>query len=97
MQVKLPHSLSRHEAVARVQRLLIEAKPQLADKVTIEEERWDGDTLHFAFTTQGQKISGQFEVKDNEYELNAKLPFMMRMFEGKIEKMIAEQSKQMLK
>ena len=97
MQLKIPHSSSRHEAVARVQRLLIEAKPKLADKVTIEEERWEGDVLHFAFTTQGQKISGQLEVKDKEYELNAKLPLMMRMFEGRIEKMIAEQSRQMLK
>ena len=97
MQLKIPHSFSRHEAVARVQRLLVEAKPQLADKVTIAEERWEGDVLHFAFTTQGQNIAGTFEVRDTEYELNAKLPFMMRMFEGRIEKMIAEQSKQMLK
>lgn len=96
MKLKIPHSFSRHEAVARVQRLLIEAKPKLADKVTIGEERWEGDVLHFAFTTQGQSISGQLEVKDKEYELNAKLPFMMRMFESKIEKMIEEQSKQML-
>ena len=96
MHLKLPHSFSRQEAVARVQRLLMEAKPKLAGKVTIEGERWEGDVLHFAFTTQGQSISGQLEVKDKEYELNAKLPLMMRMFEGKIGKMIEEQSKQML-
>ena len=97
MQLKLPHSFSRHEAVARVERLLIEAKPRLADKVAIEEERWEGDVLHFAFTAQGQRISGQLEVKDKEYEINAKLPLMMRMFEGRIEEMITEQSAQMLK
>ncbi len=97
MQLKLPHSFSRHEAVARVQRLLIEAKPKLADKVAIEEERWEDDVLHFSFTTQGQSISGTLAVGDKEYELNAKLPLMMRMFEGRIEKMIEEQSKQMLK
>lgn len=96
MQLKIPHSFSRQEAVARVERLLLEAKPKLANTVMVEEERWEGDVLHFAFTTQGQSISGQLEVKEKEYELNAKLPFMMRMFEGKIEKMIAEQSKQML-
>ncbi len=97
MQLKIPHSFSRHEAVVRIQRLLLEAKPKLADKVTVQEERWEGDILHFAFTAQGQSISGELEVKDKEYELNAKLPLMMRMFEGRIEKMIEEQSKQMLK
>lgn len=97
MQLKIPHSFPRHEAVARVQRLLVEAKPKLAGQVSIEEERWEGDVLHFAFTAQGQNISGQLEVKDKEYELNAKLPFMMRMFEGRIEKMIGEQTRQMLK
>lgn len=96
MQLKIAHSFSRHEAVARVQRLLVEAKPKLADKVTIEEERWEGDILHFAFTTQGQHISGTLAVGDKEYKLDAKLPLMMRMFEGRIEKMIEEQSKQML-
>ncbi len=97
MQLKIPHSFSRHEAVARAQRLLIEAKPKFADKVTVGEERWEGDVLHFAFMMQGQNISGRLEVKDREYELNAKLPLMMRMFERKIEKMITEQSQQMLK
>ncbi|OGG56003.1 hypothetical protein A2680_00510 [Candidatus Kaiserbacteria bacterium RIFCSPHIGHO2_01_FULL_55_37] len=96
MHLKLPHSFSRQEAVARVERLLLEAKPQLADKVVLGEERWEGDVLHFAFSIQGKSISGRLEVHDKEYELHAKLPLMMRMFEGRIEKMIAEQSKQML-
>ena len=97
MRLVIPHTLSRPEAVTKIQRLLLEAKPKLADKLTVEEERWEADVLHFAFTTQGQRISGTLEVKDAEFVLDAKLPFMMRMFEGRIEKMIAEQSKQMLR
>lgn len=76
--------------------MLVEAKPRLAGNADIEEERWEGDTLHFAFTTQGQRIEGQLEVTDKEFVLNAKLPLMLRMFEGRIEKMIQEQGKQML-
>ena len=97
MHLQIPHTFSRDEAISRVQRLLLEAKPKLADKVTIGEERWEGDVLHFAFTAQGQAISGKLEVKDKEFIVDAKLPFMMRMFEGKIEEMIQEQSKAMLK
>ena len=96
MEVKIPHNSSKHEAVAKVQRLLLEAKPQLEQKIKIEEERWDGDTLHFSFSAEGKQISGTLAVEDAQYHLNAKLPLLMRMFESRIESMIMEQSKQML-
>ncbi len=97
MHLNLAHKYSKEEATARVKQLLIESKPQLAGKAEIEEERWDGDILHFAFTAQGQRITGQLEVKDKEFILDAKLPLMLRLFEGRLEKMIKEQSGQMLK
>jgi hypothetical protein len=96
MHIKLPHSYSQQEAITRVKTMLAEAKPHLADKAEIQEERWDGDVLHFAFTAQGQNITGQLEVTDKEFVIDAKLPLMLRMFEGKIQKMIQEQGKQML-
>jgi len=97
MHIKLPHKYSKDDAITRIKRMLVDAKPQLADKAEIEEERWEGDTLHFAFTAQGQHITGQLEVKDGEFILDAKLPLMLKLFESKIEKMIAEQGEQMLK
>ena len=97
MHLNIPHKLSKADAVAQVKKMLTEAKPQLGDKATIEKEEWQGDTLHFSFTANHQTISGQLEVQDNAFVLDAKLPLMLRMFEGRIEKMIAEQSAQMLK
>lgn len=96
MHLVLPHTFSKAEASARVKQMLIEAKPQLAGKAEITEERWEGDTLHFAFTAEGQAISGQCEVGDNDFVIDAKLPFMLRLFEGQIEKKIQEQAKKML-
>ena len=96
MHLQIPHKLSKGDAVAQVKKVLIDAKPHLGDKAQIEEERWEGDTLHFAFTANAQHITGALEVKDNEFVLDAKLPLMLRMFEGKIERMIQDQSKQML-
>ena len=81
----------------RVKHMLTEAKQKLDDKATIDEERWEGDTLHFAFTAQGQHITGVLEVNENEFDINAKLPLMLRLFEGRIESMIQEQAAQMLK
>jgi len=99
MHIQFPHSFSKTDAVGRVKQMLADAKarPELAGKVEIQEERWEGDVLHFGFTAQGQHITGQLEVKDAEFVLDAKLPLMLRLFEGKIEKMIKEQTAQILK
>ncbi len=96
MHLKIPHQFSREEALARVKKVLLDGKSQLAGKAEIQEERWEGDTLHFAFSAQGQQISGQLEVQDKAFMLDAKLPFMLKLFEGKIETMIQDQAKQML-
>ena len=97
MHLKLPHQFTKADAVARVKKILNDGRSQLEGKAEIEKEEWEGDTLHFAFTANGQHISGQLEVQDKAFVVDAKLPLMLRMFEGKIEKMIQEQSAQMLK
>jgi len=96
MQLKIPHKYSKDEALARVKKALEDGKSQLAGKATIDQEEWQGDTLHFAFTAQGQSISGTLTVEDKQFDLYAKLPLMLKFFEGKIEAAIAEQAKQML-
>ena len=45
MHLNLPHKFSKGDAVARVKQALAESKTQIGDKATIEEERWEGDTL----------------------------------------------------
>jgi len=96
MHVQIPHKFYAPEAVSRVKNAITEAKSQMGDKGSIDEERWEGNTLHFKVSGQGQKISGTLEVKDKEFVLDAKLPLMLRLFEGKIEKAIKEQATQML-
>lgn len=76
---------------------LREARAKLGDQATIDKEEWQNDTLHFGFTVQGQSITGTFEVRDNDFDLNAKLPLMLKMFEGRIKKAIEEQAATMLK
>ena len=96
MYVQIPHKFSTPEAVSRVKNAITEAKQKLGDQGKIEEERWEENTLHFAVSGQGQHVSGTLEVKDGEFILDAKLPFMMRLFEGKIERAIKEQAQSLL-
>src|ERR1700743_1386009 len=97
MHFVIPHKFTKTEAVSRIKNMLAEAKPQLAGKATIDKEEWNGNTLAFAFTAEGQKIAGQCEVQDNQFVVDAKLPFMLRLFEGRIQKAIEEQTREMLK
>jgi len=83
--------------MARVKVALFKARPQLAGKATIDEERWEANVLHYAITAEGQHFSGTLTVEDNQFDLYAKLPLMMKLFEGKIEKAIIEQVSHMLK
>lgn len=97
MQITIPHTFTKDEALARIKAALSEARTKLNGQATIEKEEWQGDTLSFAFTVQGQSISGTFQVRDHDFDLDAKLPLMLRMFEGKIKKAIEEQAQGLLK
>lgn len=97
MQIAIPHKFTKAEAKERVVVALREARQKLGDQATIDKEEWQGDTLNFGFTVQGQSIEGTFEVRDNDFDLNARLPLMLRMFEGRIKKAIEEQASAMLK
>ena len=95
MHIKIPHKSSKSAAKQNIEKALNEGRSQLADKVEIHEEKWEGDTLNFDFTAQGQRITGTLEISDSDYVLDAKLPFMLRMFEGRIEKEIASRVKEL--
>ena len=81
---------------AKAKEALEHARPQLKGNGTITEERWDGSTFHFAADLQGKTVTGTLAVTDTDFVIDAKLPLMWRLFEGRIEKMILEQVKQMM-
>lgn len=98
MHIQVPHKLSQQQAVDRLKLALEQTKtnPQVQGQLEIEKEEWEGNKLNFAFTAQKQHISGTLVVEEKEYIVDAKLPLMLRMFEGRIEKMIGEQVSKMV-
>jgi hypothetical protein len=96
MKVSIPHKDSEIAAITKVKKILNESRSKLAAHLTDVEEKWDGNVLTFAFTAQKQHITGTLTVKDRVFELYAKLPLTLRLFEGRIEKMIKEQASTML-
>lgn len=98
MQIKLPHNLKTEgAAILRAKQALNEMRKQLPKEASIGKEEWLGNVLSFEATANKITITGTLTVTTTEYDVYAKLPLMLRMFEGKIEKAIKEQTAQMLK
>lgn len=95
MHVEIPHQFSQKEAVNRVKMALNQSRAQVMQHAPDLEDKWEGDTLHFAATVQGKKITGTLDVQDKQFILDAKLPLLWRMFEGQIEKAIKQQVAQL--
>lgn len=91
MHIQVPHNTSASAAVGRIKTALNEHRGQLMQHVKIDKEEWDGNTLNFEIELQGKKIPGSLAATDTEYILDATLPLMWRLFEGKIEKEIEKQ------
>ncbi|MBI5470523.1 polyhydroxyalkanoic acid system family protein [Candidatus Kaiserbacteria bacterium] len=96
MHFKVPHKSTKFRAGQKLRDAITHARPMAKENnVTIDEEKWEGNTLHFAITLQGKQITGTLVIDDKDFIIDAKLPFLWRLFEGKIERTIAEQVKTM--
>jgi hypothetical protein len=91
MHFQVAHKKTKTEARQKVKDALEAARPQLKGQAEIKEERWEGDTFHFVVDLQGKQVTGTLVVTDSEFVIDAKLPLLWRLFEGRIEKEIAKQ------
>jgi hypothetical protein len=96
LDLSIPHELSQEEALARIKRLLSEAKRDHADKITNLQESWQGNTGTFSFSAQGYDVSGNLVVHQNTIELTSKVPFAVSLFKGVISSMITQKAKELL-
>jgi hypothetical protein len=91
MHIELPHKFSRKEAINRVKEALQKSRAQVLAQAPDFKADWESDILNFSATVQGKSITGILEVRDDTFVIDAKLPLLWRMFEGRIEKAIKEQ------
>ncbi len=93
MHIEIPNKFNQSEGVAHVKKGLDEARPKIDGQATIEKEEWVDNILNFGVLVQGQRITGALTVEDKKFTLDAKLPLLWRMFEGRIQKAVEEQVK----
>ena len=96
LSLHIPHNLSAEEALGRIKNLLGNLKRDNKDLVENAEESWEGNTGKFSFSAKGFDLSGLINVTSSSVDIDAKLPFALSFFKGKISQVITGKAKELL-
>ena len=97
LNVKIPHQLSKQEALDRIKNMLTGLKEQQKDKISNLQEDWQDNKGSFSFSVMGFDLAGDVNVGDDSVEINSKLPFAVSFFKSTIEEMISKEAAKLLK
>lgn len=96
LNMSVPHSLPKEEALTRIKSLFTNLKEQQKDVVSDVNENWSGDQGEFAFSAKGFDLSGNIMVTDNSIDIDADVPFAVSLFSGRIKSIIEERARDLL-
>jgi Putative polyhydroxyalkanoic acid system protein (PHA_gran_rgn) len=82
--VSLKHPLGKAEAVRRLKAGFAHLRANLAALVAIEQEFWEGDTLHFHMRALGQSAAGTAEVFEDSVRIDVMLPWLLATMSGRL-------------
>jgi hypothetical protein len=96
LKVSIPNHLSQHEAISRVKKLFTSLKHEQKDKISNVKEDWKDGTGTIHFSAQGFDLSAIVVVHRSSVEIDAKVPFAVYLFKGKIKEAIKTRSEELL-
>ncbi len=96
LTISIPHQLGRAEAKRRIDEMAAQFQSEAGAMVNGVQQRWEGDTLHFAVAAAGQSISGTAHVAEQTVNLDIALPWMLSLLAGTVKKQIEQQARQAL-
>lgn len=77
VSVIVAHRLGKADALRRLKEGLARTNGQLGAMVTMEQESWQGDTLHFRMRALGQSAAGSIEVLDDALRIEVSVPWLL--------------------
>jgi hypothetical protein len=89
--VSIPHRHGKDEAVRRLKAGLGSARAHYSHILNVQEETWNGDTLHFRASALGQQASGEIAVADDHVVLTVTLPWLLSKFAQAIQGTVRKQ------
>ena len=97
MRIAVPHHTSKDAARKKVDQRLGQLLSQFGGHAEGIDHYWAGDTMQFKGKARGMTIEGTVEVTDTEIVLDAKLPLMAKMFEGRIRQAVEREADAMFR
>jgi Putative polyhydroxyalkanoic acid system protein (PHA_gran_rgn) len=97
MRIAVPHHTSKAAARGKVDQRLGQLLAQFGGHAEEIEHEWLGDTMRFRGKARGMSVEGTVEVTGAEIILDAKLPLMARMFEGRIREAVKKEADSMFR
>ena len=92
MRIAVPHNTSKDAARRKVDQRLGQLLAQFGGHAEEIEHEWLGDTMRFKGKARGLTIEGTVEVTDAAVIVDAKLPLMAKMFEGRIRQAVEREA-----
>ena len=77
--IAIAHTLGKDETLRRIKPPLGKASESLT-VLTVDEERWSGDSMDFRVRALGQVASGNIQVADDHVRLEVTLPWLLHKF-----------------
>ena len=71
------HRLGKVEAVRRLKEGLARTKGHLGPMIAMEQETWEGDTLHCHMRALGQSAVARIEVLEDALRIEVSLPWLL--------------------
>ena len=75
--VVVSHHLGKVEAVRRIKDGFARTSGHLGPMLAMEQETWEGDTLHFRMRALGQTAAGTIEVLEDALRVEVSLPWLL--------------------
>ena len=97
MRIAVPHNTTKDRARKKVEERIGQLLSQFGGHAQDVEHDWEGDTLRFKGKAKGLALSGSAEVTEAEIVIDAKLPLMAKMFEGRIREAVQREAESMFR
>jgi hypothetical protein len=89
--ISIPHRLGKEEAICRLKTGLAEVGTRFGHLLSVSEQAWTGDHLHFRVSTLGQAVSGSIDVAEDNVRLEVLLPWLLAWLAEKIQPLIRKE------
>ena len=96
LKVSIHHHMPKEEAISRIKKLFTSLRHEQKDKISNVKEEWKDGTGTIHFSAQGFDLSAIVAVHRSSVDIDAKVPFAIYLFKGKIKDVIKTKAEELL-